>query len=173
MSVLSRGYIFVDCEAWGGSPRTGQLTEFGAVEFDAYFERGEWVTHHGLIVKSRPSLANPAVPERVVAKPEEEERVFKEFDLWLTERGFRRAIFWSDNVAFDWQWISDGFWRYIGRNPFGHSGRRISDFYAGLTGDIRNTQAWKKLRITPHTHHPVDDAKGNVEAFARLLRGER
>ena len=58
-------------------------------------------------------------------------------------------------------------------NPFGHSGRRISDFYAGLTGKLTNTQAWKRLRITPHTHNPVDDAMGNVEAFERIFNGER
>jgi hypothetical protein len=55
----------------------------------------------------------------------------------------------------------------------GHSGRRISDFYAGLMGDFSNSQAWKRLRLTPHTHNPVDDAMGNDEAFARLLNGER
>jgi len=66
-----------------------------------------------------------------------------------------------------------GFHHAIGRNPFGHSGRRISDFYDGLVGDFGNSQAWKRLRITPHDHNPVNDAMGNVEAFERLLKGER
>lgn len=34
-------------------------------------------------------------------------------------------------------------------------------------------QEWKRLRITKHDHHPVNDAMGNVEAFARMLAGER
>jgi hypothetical protein len=38
-------------------------------------------------------------------------------------------------------------------------------------GDFSNSQGRKRLRIAPHT--PVDDAMGNVEAFARLLNGER
>jgi hypothetical protein len=79
----------------------------------------------------------------------------------------------SDNIAYDWQWIAGMFDRAGMDNPFGHSGRRIGDYYAGLTGDFGNTQAWKRLRVTPHDHDPVHDAMGNVEAFARILRGER
>ena len=84
-----------------------------------------------------------------------------------------KPIFVSDNPAFDWQWINDGFWRTLGRNPFGHSARRIGDFYAGLVGDFTNSSSWKKLRSTPHDHNPVNDAMGNLEAFERLLNGEK
>ncbi len=56
---------------------------------------------------------------------------------------------------------------------FGHFARRIGDFYAGLAGDFADSQSWKKLRVTPHDHNPVHDAMGNVEAFERLLKGER
>jgi hypothetical protein len=83
------------------------------------------------------------------------------------------CIFVSDNPAFDFQWINYGFQHALGRNPFGHSARRISDFYAGLVGDFSNSQSWKRLRITRHDHNPVHDAMGNVEAFERLLNGER
>ena len=71
------------------------------------------------------------------------------------------------------RWINYGFHLTLDYNPFGHSARRISDFYAGLMGDFTRTQGWKRLRVTPHDHHPVHDALGNVEAFERLLRGER
>jgi len=27
---------------------------------------------------------------------------------------------------------------------------------------------WKHLRKTSHTHHPVDDAKGNAEALLKM-----
>ena len=57
--------------------------------------------------------------------------------------------------------------------PFGHSGRRISDYYAGFTGRWSNTQAWKRLRTTVHDQNPVNDAMGNVEACARIQNGER
>lgn len=148
-----KNLIFVDCEATGKSPSTGKMTEFGAV---AYPSRA---TFHGILAgKGRA----------------EEKEVFEKFDKWIAQiiKG-ERPIFVSDNPAFDWQWINDGFWRTIGRNPFGHSARRIGDFYAGLMGDFTNSNSWKKLRVTPHDHHPVNDAMGNLEAFERLLNGER
>lgn len=157
--------IFVDCEAWGGCPRTGQLTEFGAVDYDTR------ETFHGVIVASRPSEANPAVPEPTGPVDVLHERaVYERFDAWLAPRG-KRVVMVSDNPAYDFQWINDGFWRHLGRNPFGHSARRISDFYAGLKGDFRSTQGWKRFRVTPHDHNPVNDAMGNVEAFATIIKG--
>lgn len=160
--------IFVDCEAWGGCPATGELTEIGAVEFDSL------KTFYFQLVESFPHPENPAIP---VAKsrvdPSRFINAFALFDQWLKEVSKGRPVFVSDNVAFDWQWINDGFWRVLGRNPFGHSGRRISDFYAGLMKDFYNTQKWKRLRVTKHDHNPVNDAMGNVEAFARLMKGER
>ena len=162
------GLVFVDCEAYGGCPATGQLTEFGAVVYPS--KR----SFYGCVVKSSPSVENPAVPAPC-GKPalEHEKKVFSDFAAWLTENVEGRPVFVSDNPAFDWQWINDGFWRTLGYNPFGHSGRRISDFYAGLVGDFYDTQKWKRLRVTPHDHNPVNDAMGNVEAFERMLRGER
>ncbi|MFY9850484.1 MAG: hypothetical protein WAK83_23190 [Trebonia sp.] len=55
-------------------------------------------------------------------------------------------------------------------NPFGHSGRRIGDFWAGLNRDWGDTQGWKRLRKTAHHHNPVNDAMGNAEAFEEILR---
>jgi hypothetical protein len=79
----------------------------------------------------------------------------------------------SDNPTFDWQWINDSFHRTIGNNPFGYSARRIGDFYAGLIGDFKDVSSWKRLRITKHDHHPVNDSMGNLEAFERLIKGDR
>ena len=65
---------------------------------------------------------------------------------------------WSDALTGD------------GRRPCGHSGRRISDFWAGLNRDWSETQGWKQFRKTAHDHNPVNDAMGNVEAFDEILR---
>lgn len=143
--------IFVDCEAEGPCPILGHLTEFGAVEFKSQ------KSFHGIFLNKT---------------ADEIKQIFIDFEKWLGQFG-ERPVFVSDNPAFDWQWINYEFHRLLGHNPFGHSARRISDFYAGLTGDFWNTQKWKKLRITPHDHNPVHDALGNVEAFKRLLAGER
>ena len=93
---------------------------------------------------------------------------------WLNQfygtRDFQ-PIFISDNLAFDWQWINFYFHTFYGRNPFGHSGRRIGDLYCGMMKDGGLNQEWKrKYRKTKHTHNPVDDAKGNAEALLEFKK---
>lgn len=139
--------IFVDCEApFGvGSPAVGDMTEFGAVEFETK------QSFHGKDCTIE---------------------TFEEFLKWLKQ--FESPyVFVSDNPAYDWQWINFYFWKYFGHNPFGFSARRIGDFYSGLVGNFRKSNDWKKLRMTKHDHNPVNDAMGNVEAFERILKGER
>src|SRR3990167_7507887 len=139
--------IFVDCE--GIDVLAGTLKEFGAVEFETR------KTFHGDLRK-----VSPGDYLRVARQ------VFNAFADWLSQfEG--RPIFVSDNPAYDWQGINYGFLKHTGLNPFGHSARRISDFYAGLCGDFKQTQGWKNLRVTKHDHNPVHDAMGNAEAFKR------
>lgn len=97
---------------------------------------------------------------------------FNEFAIWLEDFD-DRPIFISDNPAYDWQFVNYYFHKFLNRNPFGHSARRISDFYAGLCNNFYKTQEWKRFRKTPHDHNPVNDAMGNLEAFEALLAGKR
>lgn len=159
--------VFVDVEACGTSPVNGTMTEFGAVHKDTL------QTFHGKLFEGSPNPKNPAIPiigERYAT----DEHVAKMFVEWLkTVCNNDHPVFVSDNVAYDFMWIAGMFDRAGIENPFGHSGRRISDYYAGLTGKWSNTQAWKRLRRTVHDHNPVNDAMGNVEAFERIENGER
>jgi hypothetical protein len=163
--------FFVDVEAFGAVPALGKMTEFGIVTTKSE-------TYHGLIIKSTPDPANPAAPLRVNVPAYElaatEMRIAKESEQWIKEHGSgERAVMVSDNPAFDFMWMADFYWRTLGYCPFGHSARRIGDFYAGLVHDFDAATRWKKLRVTKHTHHPVDDAMGNMEAFKRIMKGER
>ncbi len=89
---------------------------------------------------------------------------------WLeAEPSKGRKIVWSDNPAFDWQFLNYYCHAYLGTNPFGHSARRIADYAAGLTGNPRNTADWKKFRTEKHTHHALEDARGNAGALVHLL----
>jgi hypothetical protein len=136
--------IFIDCEApFGkGSPAVADMTEFGAVEYKTR------KTFHG---------------------EGHSKETFDAFWHWLMQ--FKKPwVMVSDNPAYDWQWINFYFWKYYGQNPLGHSARRIGDFYAGLNRDFWNASKWKRFRITQHTHRPVDDAMGNVEAFEHILQ---
>jgi hypothetical protein len=133
--------IIVDCE--GINVLTHEMRCFGAVEFE-----------------SRESFYGE----------DNSKETFERFRDWLSRFKDGRLTIVSDNVAYDWQGINYGFLKHLGENPFGWSGRRIGDFAAGLVGDFFAKQVWKELRETKHTHHPVDDAMGNVEALHRLIQ---
>ena len=77
-------------------------------------------------------------------------------------------MFVSDNNGFDWQFINWYFYHFLGRNPFGHSSTNLGALYKGLVKDMRKN--FKHLRKTKHTHHPVDDARGNAEAMLVVLK---
>jgi len=156
--------VFVDCEAHGPCPSQGTLTEFAAVlNRSTTFYRKLWDT-----IPDKDTPAIP-IPQKQIY---DEQKAFQEFEQWI-KTFCNKPTFISDNPAYDWQWINDGFHRSIGYNPFGFSARRIGDFYAGLCRDFSKSNDWKRLRITKHTHNPLDDAMGNYEAFQRILKHEQ
>lgn len=146
------------------SPFNSVLTEFGAVSMDNN------ATFHGILWEANPDPSHPVVSEiknRIPVATSAE--VFPTFAIWLKENSNNQPVFVSDNPAWDFQWISYGFDEAGMINPFGHSGRRISDFWAGLNGKWSNTQKWKRFRETKHDHNPVHDALGNAEALRRIF----
>jgi len=95
------------------------------------------------------------------------ERVMTRFRDWLHAEVRTRPVFVSDNNGYDWQFINWYFHHFLGDNPFGHSSMNLGSLYKGL---VRDTfQNFKHLRRTKHTHHPVDDAKGNAEAMLAMI----
>lgn len=143
MNETNVNLIFVDCEGHGPAPTFNDETlfEFGSVDYKTK------LSFHG----------HGATKE-----------TFENFSQWLNQFP-GKLIFVSDNPAYDWQFINFYFQKFLGRNPFGYSARRISDFYAGIKGDFFDSQNWKKWRITKHDHNPVHDVLGNVEAFEKIL----
>src|SRR3984885_2302473 len=163
MSKKTR-WIFVDCEARGTSPGHGVLTEFGAVPYDTRD------TFYGRLFEATPDPDNPAI-SIVGQRLATDKEVAVSFASWLLEHlGGPPPVFVSEKPAYDWQWIAGMFDRAGMDNPFGPSGRRIGDFWAGLNRDWSDTQGGKRLRKTAHDHHPVHDAMGNAEAFEEILR---
>jgi len=75
-------------------------------------------------------------------------------------------LFISDNNGFDWQFVNWYFHHFTGSNPFGFSSTNLGSLYKGLVKDPH--RSFKHLRDTPHTHHPVDDARGNAEALLKM-----
>lgn len=163
----SMSWIVVDVESDGPIPGEFSMICFGAVVVDDALDK----TFYGEVapISDRTNLAAAAISGISRAKHEtfeSPEIVMARFADWITANTKGRPIFVSDNPAFDWQFINYYFHKYTGTNPFGYSARRIGDLYCGLQ---RNAYAqWKHLRKTRHTHHPVDDARGNAEALLAM-----
>lgn len=86
-----------------------------------------------------------------------------------------RVVFVALNAPFDWSFINDYFYRYIGNNPFGHSALDIKAFYMGLTGVSWSETSMK--HISSHllqekhlVHNALRDAQDQAEIFREILR---
>jgi DNA polymerase III epsilon subunit-like protein len=153
--------IVVDVEADGPAPHLYSMVSFGAVVVEPSLGR----TFRGEV---RP-ISDGWVPEALAVSGvtreqhlafEEPGPVMDRFAAWIAAESKGRPVFASDNLAFDWQWINWYFHAYLGRNPFGWSGRRIGDLYCGMVKDAY--ASWKHLRRTAHDHDPVNDARANA-----------
>ncbi|NOK59436.1 MAG: exonuclease [Chloroflexi bacterium AL-W] len=96
----------------------------------------------------------------------EPQQVMQNFADWLARESCGKPFFISDNNGFDWQFINWYFHHFLGHNPFGFSSTNLGSLYKGLERDMFTN--FKHLRKTRHTHHPVDDARGNAEALLAI-----
>ncbi|HMR06457.1 MAG TPA: 3'-5' exoribonuclease [Polyangiaceae bacterium] len=162
-------YVMVDIEADGPIPGDYSMVCFGAVIVEAALDR----TFYGRL---RP-ISEQWVPEALAVSGfsreqtlefDEPESVMRAFAAWLEQHCTGQRVFIADNNGFDWQFINWYFHHFTGGNPFGFSSQNLGSLYKGL---VRDTfQNFKHLRQTRHTHHPVDDARGNAEALLTMQR---
>lgn len=160
--------VSVDVEADGPAPGLFSMVSFGAV----IVERGLERTFYG---QCKP-ISDNWIPEalKVSGHSREECLTFTapmvtmiSFADWLkTNQGNGHPQLWADNNGFDFAFINYYFVMCGIENPFGWSSQNLKSFYKGLKNDLRSNP--NKLRKTKHTHHPVDDAKGNAEAIIRM-----
>jgi DNA polymerase III alpha subunit (gram-positive type) len=160
-------YVMVDVEADGPIPGDYSMISFGAVVVEPALDR----TFYGQL---KP-ISEQFVPEALAVSGFTREQclsfenpkiVMENFADWLANQCKGRMLFISDNNGFDWQFINWYFHHFNGRNPFGFSSTNLGSLYKGLQKDTFVT--FKHLRKTKHTHHPVDDAKGNAEALLQM-----
>jgi hypothetical protein len=160
-------YIMVDIESDGPIPGDFSMLCFGAVVVEPSLTK----TFYG---KLRP-ISEKWIPEALaISRFSREEtmqfddprQVMLNFAQWLKENNKGKLMFVSDNNGFDWQFINWYFHHFTGENPFGISSTNLGSLYKGMVKDT--FQNFKHLRKTIHTHHPVDDAKGNAEALLEM-----
>jgi hypothetical protein len=160
-------WIMVDVEADGPCPGDYSMVSFGAVVVEPKLE-------YAFYGKLRP-VSEKFVPEALAVSGftreeclafDDPKGVMEAFRDWLKAYGRGRPMFVSDNNGFDYQFVNWYFHHFLGDNPFGHSSTNLGSLYKGMQKDMFVN--FKHLRKTKHTHHPVDDARGNAEAMLQM-----
>lgn len=168
---MKKVFISADVEASGPVPGLHDLISVGLVVIEPGLSRtfyGEFAPLHdkyqdgayrsiGVTREQHLAMPAPAVTTRSMIN-------------WLDSIEASRLVIVSDNPGFDFPFLVWMLWAFEDRNPLGHSARRIGDFYAGTKNNFMESQGWKKLRQTKHTHNALDDAKGNAEALMALMQ---
>lgn len=159
----------VDVEADGPIPGDYSMISFGAVLVNESLDQTFYGQLHPISEKFIPeALAVSGHTREQTLLFEDPKQVMENFKAWLNFHSKDRPMFISDNNGFDWMFICWYFHHFTGGNPFGHSSQNLGSLYKGLVKDT--SKNFKHLRKTRHTHHPVDDAKGNAEAFLTLKK---
>jgi ribonuclease T len=99
------------------------------------------------------------------------------FAVWLKNvvpEG-KKAIFVALNAPFDWMFVNDYFYRYLGHNPFGHSALDIKAYFMGFAGVSWYETSMK--HISAHflqekhlAHNALRDAQDQAEIFREILK---
>lgn len=98
------------------------------------------------------------------------------FEYWLNKvvpEG-RQPIFLAFNAPFDWMFLNDYFYRYLGRNPFGHSALDIKAFYMGASRVSWCQTSGSEMRrlfmdSKELSHNALEDAVEQAVLFERVL----
>lgn len=157
----------VDVEADGPIPGDYSMICFGAIIVEPGLNR----TFYGQLQP----ISDRFVPEALAISGFSRDEclgfdapqvVMQRFQTWLSSMGESQLKFISDNNGFDWQFINWYFHHFLDRNPFGFSSTNLGSLYKGMQQDMFVN--FRHLRQTRHTHHPVDDARGNAEALLQM-----
>ncbi len=160
-------YVMVDIESDGPIPGDYSMICFGAVIVEPELGR----TFYGKLKPISQTFIPQALAVSGFSREEtlefdDPKSVMQFFADWIKAECKGRAFFISDNNGFDWQFINWYFHHFLGSNPFGFSSSNLGSLYKGLVKDTFVN--FKHLRKTRHTHHPVDDARGNAEALLAM-----
>lgn len=160
-------FIMVDVEADGPAPGRYSMVSFGAVVVrdgleDTFYGQTAPITDE----YNAQALAISGHSREDHRKFQHANQTMRSFKQWVQKVSVGNPMFISDNNGYDWQWINYYFSNYKLINPFGHSSTNLGSLYKGLVTDM--FQNFKHLRVTKHTHHPVDDAIGNAEALLHM-----
>lgn len=163
----------MDVEASGPCPGKGDLLSFAAIVIEPglsrFFDSGNMRPECDEFDPGAYGAIGVTREEHLAAPYSIEERILA-FAEWLKTLDVKngRFVMLSDNPGFDFGWMNFELHHKVGEGLLGHSARRIGDAWSGLRKRQRETQGWKKLRVSPHDHTPLNDAMGNAEAWLAM-----
>jgi ribonuclease T len=101
-------------------------------------------------------------------------RAFADWMKTVVPEG-KQPVFVALNAPFDWMFINDYFYRYLGYNPFGHSALDIKAYYMGFTGVSWSETSMKHisaylLKEKHLAHNALYDAQDQAEIFCEILK---
>jgi DNA polymerase III epsilon subunit-like protein len=170
-------YVSVDVETAGPNPSQYSLLSIGAClicdpQRNFYVELqpvNDNATPQALAVSGlslEQLAANGLPPAEAMAR----------FEAWLAAEipADQQPILVAFNAPFDWMFVNDYFYRFLGRNPFGYTALDLKALYMGLTGvDWSETKmryvAARYLSDRKLTHHALCDAQDQAELFRKML----
>jgi DNA polymerase III epsilon subunit-like protein len=115
-------------------------------------------------------------PEHLASDGLEPADAMGRLDVWVRDQAAGRwPVFVGFNAPFDWMFVADAFWRYLGRNPFGISALDLKSLYMGSHG-VASWEQTRKVDIErelglrfEHTHNALQDARDQARLAQVLL----
>lgn len=170
-------FVSVDVETAGPNPGSYSMLAIGATivgrpETGFYVEL---VPIHDAVVDSALAIGGLTM-QYLAEEGVPPETAMQQFEQWLQREvpAGQRPIFVGFNAPFDWMFVSDYFWRFLGHNPFGHTAVDVKAYYMGMTGSSWASTSMRYL--SPRylggrhlSHNALGDARDQGEIFRAML----
>jgi ribonuclease T len=179
--MAAETWISVDVETSGPTPHTGSLLAIGACLLAN--------PDQGIELLLRPEPGMPWLEEAQAIHGLDRAELERDglepgaamaaLAAWIAEvvPPGSRPVMVALNAAFDWMFVADAFWRYLGHNPFGHGAIDIKALYLGR--HLHEVDRWaetSRLHMRgrypidlPHTHTALDDAREQAHLCREIL----
>jgi DNA polymerase III epsilon subunit-like protein len=177
MALNNEIYISVDVETAGPYPDRYALLSIGACRVDDP-QQAFYVELQPTSMEFLPSALSVCRLDldRLAEHGAPPAEALRNFAAWV-ERQVRddsRAVFVAFNAVFDWMFLNEYFYRFLGRNPFGHSAIDMKAFHMGLAGvawgetSLQTVAAYHGISCIL-THHALEDAQVQAGLFQRMM----
>jgi DNA polymerase III epsilon subunit-like protein len=177
MSKTNEIYISIDIETAGPNPNTYSMLSIGACQVydpqDTFYIELKPISK--LYIPS--ALAISALDWdhlNTNGIPPAEGMV--RFANWVNQLKTEdsQPIFVAFNASFDWMFVNDYFFHFLGYNPFGHKALDIKSYYMGLYGVSWQETGMKNISNRygidlELSHHALQDAIDQAKLFRKML----